>query len=165
MRTIPIAAAALVVMAAAASAQTPTTPGAPRGPATTQAPAPAPKPPAVNPLTKEDISQIEGTGVYGNDNSKIGHISNVLMNPESKKVDRLVVSAGGVLGVGGHRVAIPVEKFSWDSGKGVFKLSSTLADLKAMPEWVEGATATGSSTAPKSTLPGSGNGASGSTSR
>jgi hypothetical protein len=60
-------------------------------------------------------------------------------------------AAGGVLGVGGHRVAIPVEQFSWDADKGAFKMGTTVAELKQMPEWVEGSqqTATGSSVPPR----------------
>jgi len=130
MRTSPIVAAAvLAIVSAAASAQTTSSPSSPgsMSPAATK-PATQPAAPlAVNPLTKEDVSNIEGTSVYGSDDSKLGHVSTVLMNPDSKKIDRLVVTTGGVLGVGGHRVAIPLEQFSWDSGKGAFKLSQTVA--------------------------------------
>ena len=143
MRTIPIAAAALAMMTAAAVAQTtaPSTP-APR-PAPGATAAPAHREPAINPLTQEDISKIDGTAVYGGDDGKIGHVSDVLMNPDTKKVDRLVVTAGGVMGIGGHRVAIAVDKFSWDADKGAFKLPMTQASLKEMPEWVEGSQPSG----------------------
>ena len=152
MRKLPIAVAALALMTGAASAQTTntlnTSPRPAPGAATT---APMHKENAINPLTQEDVSKIEGTSVYGNDDGKIGHVSTALMDPSSKKIDRLVVSAGGVLGVGGHRVAIPVEQFSWDADKGAFKLGTNVADLKQMPEWVEGGqqTATGSSQPPR----------------
>src|SRR5438105_1887142 len=114
-------------------------------------PRPMQKETAVNPLSQEDVSKIEGTSVYGSDDGKIGHVSTALMDPSSKKIDRLVVTAGGVLGVGGHRVAIPVEQFSWDANRGTFKLGTNVADLKQMPEWVEGGqqTATGSSQPPR----------------
>lgn len=151
MRMIPITAvAALALLTGVASAQTPSTPMSPR-PAAPGATAPAaPRPVAKNPLTQEDIANIDGTSVYGNDDSKIGHVSTVLMEPQSKKIDRLVVTSGGVLGVGGHRVAVPVDKFSWDADKGGFKLAETVASVKSMPEWVEGAeTATGSSQPPR----------------
>src|SRR5207249_4948819 len=112
--------------------------------------APMHKTAAINPLTQEDVSKIEGTSVYGNNDDKIGHISTILMDPSSKKIDRLVVTAGGVLGVGGHRVAVPVEQFSWDANRGTFKLGTTVAELKQMPEWIEGQqTATGSSLSPR----------------
>src|SRR6266542_2723728 len=138
MRTIPIAAvAALALMTGVASAQTSTTPNAPARTTPGATAAPAPKAPAINPLAQEDVS-------------KIDHVSAVLMDPSSKKIDRLVVTSGGVLGVGGHRVAIPVDQFSWDGDRGVFKLGMTQAALKAMPEWVEvHETATGSSLPPQ----------------
>jgi sporulation protein YlmC with PRC-barrel domain len=159
MRQMPIAAvAALAIMTGAAVAQTTS---APRPAASPSATMPAPKTPAVNPLTKEAVSGIDGASVYGKDNDKIGHVSDVLMDPQSKKVDRLVVTAGGVLGVGGHRVAIPVDQFKWDGDKDAFLLPMTTADLKAKPEWVEGAvTATGSTIPPKTEKPSIGAGSS-----
>lgn len=158
MRTIPIAAAALLAIAggvASAQTTTPRTPGSPAPSATT---APVQRAATPNPLKQDDVAQIEGNSVYGGDNEKIGHVSNVLMNPDSKQIDRLVVTSGGFLGIGGHRVAIPLEKFSWDGEKGAFRLPMTTANVKEMPEWAEGAqTATGSSTPPRSdTAPASG---------
>lgn len=142
------AASALAIMSVAAAAQTPTTPRPSTSPSATPAPAPRP---AVNPLTKDVVSNIEGTAVYGSNKDKIGHVSEVLMDPQSKKIDRLVVTEGGVLGIGGHRVAIPIDQFKWDSQQGGFTLAMTTDKLKSMPEWVEsGTTATGSST-PSST--------------
>jgi hypothetical protein len=153
MRKLPIAAAAaLALMTGVATAQNSTSPSIPARPApgATTAPAPMQKEAAINPLSQEDVSKIEGTTVYGSDDGKIGHVSTELMDPASKKIDRLVVTAGGVLGVGGHRVAIPVEQLSWDADKGAFKLNTTLAELKQMPEWVEGQqTMTGSSLSPR----------------
>jgi len=150
MRKLPIAAvAALALMTGAASAQS-TSPSSPARPAPGATAAPIQKEAAINPLSQEDVSKIEGTTVYGSDDGKIGHVSTALMDPSSKKIDRLVVTAGGVLGVGGHRVAIPVEQFSWDADRGTFKLNTTVAELKQMPEWVEGQqTMTGSSLSPR----------------
>ena len=158
MHKIPLTAAAVLAMltVAAAAQTTPSSPNGPRpsSPGSATAPAPVQREPAINPLTKEDVSNIEGTTVYGSDDGKLGHVSTVLMDPQSKKIDRLVVTAGGMLGMGGHRVALPVDQFKWDSDKGAFKLSSTMASLKSMPEWVEGAeTATGSSQPSKTEKP------------
>ena len=156
MRTISVAVAALALLGTAASAQTTSPRGMAMPPSATQAP--GHREPAINPLTQEDVSKIEGTTVYGDDDKGIGHVSEVLMNPETKKIERLVVSAGGVLGVGGHRVAIPIDQFTWDSERAVLKLPQTLASLKSMPAWVDGATATGSSQAPKNIIPPAGAG-------
>ena len=173
MRMIPITAvAALALLTGVASAQTPATQTSPRpaAPGATTAPA-APRPVAQNPLTQEDVANIDGTSVYGNDDKKIGSVSTVLMDPQSKKIDRLVVNSGGVLGVGGHRVALPIDQFSWDAEKGALKLQTTVADVKNKPEWVEGAprpaTGTGSSqpAAEEPRIPPAGSGDSGSPSR
>src|SRR5258708_24150004 len=138
MRSILIAtASAGMLMAAPALAQTaPSAPSRTPDPnASISLPAPIPKTPAPNPLKMEDVSKISGSAVYGADDSKIGSVSTVLMNPSSKTIDRFVVSAGGVLGVGGHKVALPVDQFTWDGDKGGFKVAKTTDDLKSMPEW------------------------------
>ena len=161
MRTIPIAVAAIALLSGAAFAQTPHNSASPSPPPShsggttpgSAATAPAPKP-AVNPLTQEDVSKIEGTAVYGSDKAKTGSIAAVLMDPNTKKIEKLVVAVGGVFGIGSHRVALPVDQFTWDSALGAFKISQTEASLKNMPEWVEGhPTATGSSEPPKATAP------------
>jgi sporulation protein YlmC with PRC-barrel domain len=132
MRAIPIAVfSAFALVAAASSAQT----TAPQG---TSPPAEAKPASAPNPLDAENVSGITGTNVYGSNEENIGHVSDVLMSPETKKIDRLVVSSGGVLGVGSHRVALDLDEFTWDSTKGAFRISRTAEDLKANPEWVEG---------------------------
>lgn len=91
--------------------------------------------PMKNPLSSEDISQIDGTSVAGSDGSSIGKVSTVLMNPSTKRVDRLVVAEGGVLGVGAHDVALPVDDFRWDAKNHNFIIQKTADDLKAMPAW------------------------------
>jgi|SRR5579872_2052384 len=91
----------------------------------------------MDPLKQADVSKISGTDVYGRDNTKIGSVSTELMNPKSKRIDRLVLSTGGVLGVDKHDVVLPIDKFSWDAGKNGFKISNTAEELKAMPEWHE----------------------------
>ena len=155
MRKLPIATmAALGLMATAASAQmSPAT--QPRSPATAPATATAqPSRPAPNPLAQQDVSKIEGTAVYGSDDKKIGRVSTVLMDPQSKKIEKLVVNAGGMLGIGGHKVAIPVDQFTWDAQRDGFKLPTTETALKDQPEWNEGdQTATGSSTPDSSNSP------------
>jgi sporulation protein YlmC with PRC-barrel domain len=131
-------AALLALGVASASAQSMSSPA---GPGTAASPAAAPVGPASNaapmkdPLSSEDIAQIDGISVAGGDGSSIGKVSTVLMNPSTKKVDRLVVAEGGILGVGAHNVALPVDAFRWDSQHRDFVIQKTADDLKAMPEW------------------------------
>ena len=159
MRTSLIAAvSALALLAGPALAQT-TSPGGGAGtrPSTTPpAAAPAPKP-LPDPMKQEDVSQIKGSAVYDSDDKKIGSVSAVLMKPESKQIDRFVVTAGGVLGVGGRDLALPTDDFKWDVAKGGFKIAKTEAQLKSMPEWKAPGSeiSTGSSTPPSTKAPSS----------
>jgi len=140
MRAISIAAvSAVALLTASAYAQSQSPPGnaTPRGSGPAYSPVPAPKAPAPNPLKQEDVSKIEGTSVLGIDGKKVGDVSRVLMKPEDKTVDRLVVRTGGVLGVGGYLVAMPIDKFSWDADAQAFKIGKTADDLKTMAEWRE----------------------------
>ena len=140
-----ITASALALLAAPALAQTSTSPP-PAGGLTTPRtmtpttppgapPAAAARTPAPDPLTLEDTAEIKGSTVYGSDDKKIGAVSAVLMQPQSKTIDRLVVNEGGLLGVGGHRVALPLSDFKWSSDKDAFTIGKTADELKSMPEW------------------------------
>jgi PRC-barrel domain len=157
MRVISIAAVAaatFLTVSAYGQSQSPGSATLPRG----NVPATATKAPAPDPLKQEDVSKIEGTSVLGSDGKKLGDVSSVLMKPDDKKIDRLVVRAGGVLGVGGHRVAMPLDAFSWDSDAAAFKISKTADDLKSMAEWTEPGSATpatGSSTPTERSTPAS----------
>lgn len=118
MRLVSITAAALALSTSVAFAQMAPTPGGLSTPPNSSggigAPGAAAPPhvPAVNPLTTEDVSHITGTAVYGSDDKKLGSISHVLMKPDSKTIDRLVVAEGGLLGIGAHNVALPIDQFT-----------------------------------------------------
>src|SRR5581483_7947180 len=122
-KSLMTAAAAIALMAGPALAQAPGSATPRPAPASPSAQTTAPRTHKMDPLKQEDLSQVKGTDVYGADDKKIGSIDTVLMKPESKTIDRLVVKSGGVLGVGGRDVAIPVDQFSWDSNHDAFKLS------------------------------------------
>jgi sporulation protein YlmC with PRC-barrel domain len=139
--TAAVSALALLTTSAYAQ-QSPSADSTPRsGTTPAYSRATAPKAPAQNPLKQEDVSKIEGTSVLDSDGKKIGDVSRVLMKPEDKKIDRLVVRAGGILGVGGHLAAVPIDEFSWIADAASFKLDKTADDLKSMAEWQEPGTA------------------------
>src|SRR5215469_11500052 len=127
MRMISMATvSALALLTASAYAQQ-SPPGntTPRSSAPAYSPAAAPRAPAPNPLKQEDVSKIEGTAVLDSDGKKLGDVSRVLMKPEDKTIDRLVVRTGAVLGVGGHLVALPIADFSWNADAAAFKITKT----------------------------------------
>lgn len=151
-RIVTIASAsALAMLASGAWAQSsPPAGGGVGAPPLSAQPAPRPPAPVANPLTQEDISKVKGAPVFGSDDKKIGTVSTVLMRPATKTIDRIVVGEGGVLGVGTHYVALPIDAFTWDSQAAAFKIAKTAEDLKAMPEWNE---QVGEIPAPPSTAP------------
>ncbi|MCC7047265.1 MAG: PRC-barrel domain-containing protein [Alphaproteobacteria bacterium] len=133
-------AVALLLTGAARAQTTPPAAGPTSPPAAATTPstaAPKPLPPAVSPLAREDVSKIIGSTVYGPDDKKIGTVSTLLLQPGTKQITKFVVAEGGVLGIGAHLVALPMEEFAWDQSKGVFKVSYSSDELKAMPEWKE----------------------------
>ena len=126
------ASTAILLSASALAQQAP-----PAGPALHPATnvATAPRTPAPNPLQQADVSKIEGTSVIGGDGKDLGDISTVLMQPQDRKIDRLVIHTGGVLGIGGHYVAMPVDAFSWDGNRKAFTIAKTSNDIAYMAEW------------------------------
>jgi hypothetical protein len=136
MRLLSMTAVALALSTGVAMAQMGPTPSGTTTPGGGPIGAPAVQHvPAVNPLTTEDVSHITGTTVYGSDDKKVGSISHVLMTPDSKTIDRLVVAEGGLLGVGAHNVALPIDQFKWDQQKEGFTIGKTTDDLKSMAAW------------------------------
>jgi sporulation protein YlmC with PRC-barrel domain len=152
--TLLAAAAALALLATPAVAQT-SAPGGATRPGTSSlgaTPTPAQAKPKPDPLHQEDVSEIKGAAVYGSDGKKIGDVSTLLMRASTHTIDRLVVGAGGVLGVGAHEVALPLDQFHWDGQKGGFVINQTEAQLKSMPSWSgAGGIMSGSSTPPADT--------------
>jgi hypothetical protein len=138
LRIVTIASASVLALSTGSAwAQSSPPSGSPGAPPLSAQPAPRPAPPVANPLTLEDVSKIKGSPVYGSDDKKIGTVSTVLMKPASKTIDRFVVGEGGMLGVGTHYVALPIDAFTWDSQAAAFKIAKTADDLKALPEWNE----------------------------
>ncbi|MEW9855295.1 PRC-barrel domain-containing protein [Novosphingobium sp. M1R2S20] len=47
--------------------------------------------------------RVEGTSVYGTDGAKIGHVHNLMVNKRTGQVAHVIVSDGGLFGLGGSR--------------------------------------------------------------
>jgi sporulation protein YlmC with PRC-barrel domain len=58
-------------------------------------------------------SKIKGLNVYNQNNEKIGDISDLLLNKEGK-IDNVVISVGGFLGIGAHDVAVKYSDIKWE---------------------------------------------------
>ena len=78
-------------------------------------------------------SKIIGSAVYGDQNTQIATVNDLVMTPDDK-VAIAVLSVGGVLGVGGKLVAVPFAQLKQDSGKTVLP-GATKDTLNAMPDF------------------------------
>ena len=74
-----------------------------------------------------------GATVYNDQNEKVGKIEDMIIAPDGK-LSVAVVDVGGFLGLGAHRVAIPVEQFTQMEPKIVLP-GATKQALKGLPEF------------------------------
>ena len=79
-------------------------------------------------------SKLLHADVYNDENKKIGKIEDMIVSPDGK-VSVAVIDVGGFLGVGKHRVAVPVDQFSDINAKKIVLPKATKETLKAMPEF------------------------------
>ena len=79
-------------------------------------------------------SKLLRADVYNDDNQKIGRIEDMIVAPDGQ-LAAAIIDVGGFLGIGRHRVAVPVEQFSDISAKKLVLPKATKDALKAMPEF------------------------------
>ena len=79
------------------------------------------------------VSKLLHAPVYNDNNQKIGKIKDLIIAPDGS-ISAAIVDVGGFLGMGTHRVAIPVEQFSQVTPK-VILPGATKEALKQVPEF------------------------------
>lgn len=157
-RTLMAAAAVggLMLSTALAQSPTPNTPANPSAAQSTPSSPPAQPAPSVQAspnggtaglsgkaITQQSpdqwlASKFKGTNVLGNNDEKIGDVSDILFD-KNGKVDAIIVGVGGFLGIGSKDVALPLSAFQVVPGSGgtadKLRLSSTKDELKQMAEF------------------------------
>ncbi len=81
------------------------------------------------------VSKLIGAAVYGDNNTQLGSIDDLLMTPDNHVV-LAIVSVGGVMGLGGKLVAVPVEQLQHTADGKLMVPSATKDSLNAMPNFV-----------------------------
>ena len=79
-------------------------------------------------------SKLLNAAVYNDKNERIGKIEDMLVSPDGK-LSVAVIDVGGFLGMGKHRVAIPVDQFSDITAKRLVLPGATKQALKELPEF------------------------------
>lgn len=123
------AAAAVLAFAGAADAQSIGGRATPQAPAET--PAPPPSAPAVEPPASVGGHDFVDVDVLDPDGHKVGEVREALG-------DRLIVTTGGLLGIGGREVSIPADRLTISKVGDKISVKTTLTrdEIKALPDYV-----------------------------
>ena len=115
------------------------------------------------PASREGVSadDMMGRTVYGDGDEKLGSVSDVIIDPDSKQVKKVVIGTGGFLGIGQKTVAIEVERVEVRPEEGIRISGLTQEAIRDMPEYDADAS-TVSLDRPASTNPAPGAGSAGS---
>jgi hypothetical protein len=79
--------------------------------------------------------KVEGTGVHGVDESKIGNVQRVMIDKIAGQVRYVVVSFGGFLGIGEDYYPMPWQKLKYDTRLGGYRVDMTEAQRKGAPKF------------------------------
>ena len=79
--------------------------------------------------------KVEGTAVYGADNTKIGSIERVMIDKMSGKVSYAVLSFGGFLGIGDDHYPLPWQSLKYDTNLGGYRTGITQDQLQGAPKY------------------------------
>lgn len=81
--------------------------------------------------------KVEGTAVYGSDQSKIGSVERIMIDKISGKVAYAVLSFGGFLGMGEDYYPVPWSTLNYDTNLGGYRVNFTEDQLKKAPKYNE----------------------------
>src|SRR5665213_3384422 len=79
--------------------------------------------------------KVEGTAVYGADQSKIGSIERVMIDKKTGKVSYAVLSFGGFLGIGDDHYPLPWKSLKYDTELGGYWTGVSADRLKGAPKY------------------------------
>jgi len=79
--------------------------------------------------------KVEGTAVYGANDTKIGSIERVMIDKMSGKVSYAILSFGGFLGIGDDHYPLPWQSLKYDTNLGGYRTGITETQLKGAPKY------------------------------
>jgi sporulation protein YlmC with PRC-barrel domain len=84
------------------------------------------------PVSAQDVI---GRSVVGSDGESLGSVADAIVDSATGKIQRLVISSGGFLGIGAKKVALDFEDVEILPEGGIRAKSVTQADIEGMPEF------------------------------
>jgi hypothetical protein len=79
--------------------------------------------------------KVEGTAVYGADDTKVGSIERVMIDKRSGRVSYAVLSFGGFLGIGDDHYPLPWESLKYDTSVEGYRTGVTKKQLEGAPHY------------------------------
>src|ERR1700692_4073021 len=79
--------------------------------------------------------KVEGTAVYGANDTKIGSIERVMIDKKSGRVSYAVLSFGGFLGIGDDHYPLPWQSLKYDTSLGGYRTGITEKQLEGAPRY------------------------------
>jgi sporulation protein YlmC with PRC-barrel domain len=76
-----------------------------------------------------------GREVYGDNDQDLGEVSDVILDPETKQIRKLVVGTGGFLGIGEKTVAIDIQQVEIRPDQGIYVSGLTQEAVRDMDEY------------------------------
>ena len=86
-------------------------------------------------ITLIGSDKVEGTAVFGADETQIGSIERVMIDKRSGKVSYAVLSFGGFLGIGDDHYPLPWESLKYDTNLGGYRTGITAKQLEGAPKY------------------------------
>lgn len=83
--------------------------------------------------------RVTGTAVYNQDDEKLGHIENVMIDKRSGQVAYAVMSFGGFLGIGEKFHPLPWNVLHYDEEKDGYRVALSKEQLEKAPAYDKGA--------------------------
>lgn len=114
--------------------------------------APAPK------ATLQTMPEWYGSSLIGMDvknpqGEELGEVSELVLDPKDAKLKHIVISTGGVLGLGAKKVAVPWDQVKPASDEQAFVVTMTTDELQQAPSWDRTAEKAAPAARPAPTLP------------
>jgi sporulation protein YlmC with PRC-barrel domain len=137
-------AAALLVGSVGAQETNTQQPSTPTPPAAQEAPMTAPGTPAnemaspatgAGPTAEVSTENMIGRDVYGDNDQDLGEVADVILDPQTKQISKLVIETGGFLGLGEKTVAIDIGQVEIRPDQGIYVSGLTQEAVRDMAEY------------------------------
>jgi sporulation protein YlmC with PRC-barrel domain len=80
------------------------------------------------------LSKVTNAKVLSQDGKRLGELEDVVINPQTGKIQFAILGHGGVLGIGEDRIPVPWEQFSFDAEQQQFSLNMDEERLASAPK-------------------------------